>query len=384
MATSKILAMIVGAATGWAYGCLLFPDPDSYRDPDRLTTRLGLSAAGTLAGLLAGGRLKHRLGAWRRWVWGLTAGWLLLLLFIPSVQYPIRGVLTGEPFYRGMPASYWATVFRRGDQPQRSGPSAFRYGVYTWLRSNSPRLAQHYASWFLRNRAPDSPVSYFPNAEATAVLMALTNHSSPVVRREAVHHLRFPKAIPTLIKALVDDDALVRLGAAESLCQLGRTDLARPAVPGLLQALRVVWPDADGIRVARVLLRIDPETAWREAGFAEPRKDFHPRILAWARYVKANPGDASALNSLAWYLATSPDVASRDGRLAVALAQEACQRTAFQSGNYLDTLAAAYAEAGDFAAAVKWQEEALRLHAISGGPERLRGYRERQPYRESH
>jgi tetratricopeptide (TPR) repeat protein len=55
--------------------------------------------------------------------------------------------------------------------------------------------------------------------------------------------------------------------------------------------------------------------------------------------------------------------------------------------NILDTLAAAYAEAGDFDQAIKWQQRAIELNAsdadfVKGGKERLELYRQHKPYRE--
>ncbi|QDS96461.1 tetratricopeptide repeat protein [Roseimaritima multifibrata] len=65
------------------------------------------------------------------------------------------------------------------------------------------------------------------------------------------------------------------------------------------------------------------------------------------------------LNNLAWVLATSPDESLRNGERAVELANEACELTEFKEAHILSTLAAAYAETGDFEKAREWSEKAV-------------------------
>jgi tetratricopeptide (TPR) repeat protein len=97
--------------------------------------------------------------------------------------------------------------------------------------------------------------------------------------------------------------------------------------------------------------------------------------------------EAASANNAAWRAATSTDERYRDGARAIELAQRACELSDWKSAEYLDTLAAAYAEAGDFEQAVEWQQKAIEL-----GPqqpafqqatrERLELFRARTPYRE--
>ena len=61
----------------------------------------------------------------------------------------------------------------------------------------------------------------------------------------------------------------------------------------------------------------------------------------------------TAQNDLAWLLATCPDNSVRNGQKAVELAQQAVQLSNGRSPEILDTLAAAYAEAGRFHEAVE-------------------------------
>ena len=66
-------------------------------------------------------------------------------------------------------------------------------------------------------------------------------------------------------------------------------------------------------------------------------------------------------------------------------AARACALTDHRLPGFLDTLAAAYAEAGRFADAVKWQEKALGMVPPDQRAEyatRLGLYREGKPYRD--
>jgi tetratricopeptide (TPR) repeat protein len=99
------------------------------------------------------------------------------------------------------------------------------------------------------------------------------------------------------------------------------------------------------------------------------------------------PDSALNLNALAWHLCTAPDPNARDGRRAVEIALKACELTEYKNGGYVDTLAAAYAEAGDFAKAVEWQEKALKtgdipIKDMAGAKKRLDLFKEKKAYRE--
>ncbi len=96
--------------------------------------------------------------------------------------------------------------------------------------------------------------------------------------------------------------------------------------------------------------------------------------------------DPVALSRLAWLLATCDDAAIRDGPGAVSLAEKAVAASNGQDPSYLDTLAAAYAEAGQFTKAVTVQKEAMNLLQDETRKRdyasRLKLYEANTPYRE--
>jgi len=98
--------------------------------------------------------------------------------------------------------------------------------------------------------------------------------------------------------------------------------------------------------------------------------------------------DPFALNSYAWFLATCEDDSQRNGKQAVEYATKACNLTHWTQKNCVDTLAAAYAEAGDFDRAIMYQEQALNMNGDYPSDDvitkALQLYGNHKPYRESH
>jgi serine/threonine protein kinase len=81
----------------------------------------------------------------------------------------------------------------------------------------------------------------------------------------------------------------------------------------------------------------------------------------WCRRRSIYAVDAWSQNEHAWLLATSPDAQLRDGSNAVVFAGQAVAATHRQNPEYLATLAAAYAESGQFDKAIAVQNEAITL-----------------------
>jgi len=87
--------------------------------------------------------------------------------------------------------------------------------------------------------------------------------------------------------------------------------------------------------------------------------DHRKAYLDYSRATDLAPTDPQACNGRAWLLATCPDAKYRDGREAVEYGTKACELTGWKDAFYFDTLAAAYAENGQFAKAVEWQTKAV-------------------------
>ncbi|HEX3869765.1 MAG TPA: hypothetical protein VHV77_04985, partial [Pirellulales bacterium] len=77
--------------------------------------------------------------------------------------------------------------------------------------------------------------------------------------------------------------------------------------------------------------------------------------------LRLHSDDAQLHNERAWLLATCPDDEFRDGREALASATRACELTKWKAWGFLDTLAAAQAECGEFDSAVETQQKAIDL-----------------------
>ena len=130
--------------------------------------------------------------------------------------------------------------------------------------------------------------------------------------------------------------------------------------------------------------------AWLEMAVARMGQQDEPQAAnSYRQALDADPSCLTALNNLAWLLATSKNPELRDGGEAIRLSERACQLTAYREPVFVGTLAAAYAEAGRFDEAVRTAGLACDLtrstgqtNLLSRNQSLLAEYKNHVPHRE--
>jgi len=177
------------------------------------------------------------------------------------------------------------------------------------------------------------------------------------------------------------------IGQLEELRQAEPKDLLALLQLGILYSGEGKYDRALEAYSAALAQRPDERLALRGHGDALLNLGKHQQAIAdYEALLKLQPKDPGTLNNLAWVLATSPEEKLRDGKRAVTLAAEACELTDYKAAHILSTLAAAYAETGDFQAAIKWVEKGVEVaKAEEKEPlgKELKSYRAGKPWRES-
>jgi tetratricopeptide (TPR) repeat protein len=125
------------------------------------------------------------------------------------------------------------------------------------------------------------------------------------------------------------------------------------------------------------LAYLDRGNAWRA------KKDYEKAVADYNAAFHLAPNDADTFNEAAWLRATAADERFRNGKKAVELATKANELAGWKNPQYLDTLAAAAAEAGDFGAAIKHETQAIALSpAMQEIKDRLQLFKDHKAYHE--
>jgi tetratricopeptide (TPR) repeat protein len=112
-------------------------------------------------------------------------------------------------------------------------------------------------------------------------------------------------------------------------------------------------------------------------------------VEEWQKVLAIQSDNGNAMSNLAWVFATSPDDSLRDGAKAVQLASEALRISGQRIPIIFRTLAAAYAETGEFSKAIQTAQQGIELansQGNSGLAAELQGnialYEQRRPLRD--
>jgi tetratricopeptide (TPR) repeat protein len=145
------------------------------------------------------------------------------------------------------------------------------------------------------------------------------------------------------------DYFLARYGLGHALLEKGKFDAA---IEHSRAALLIQPGNADCLTVLAIALDEKGQSA--EA------------IQYYERALQISPQSVSALNNLAWLLATSSNAPLRNGVRAIELARRADQLSGGTGALVLRTLAAAYAEAGQFGKAIESAQAAMQTARSQG------------------
>jgi tetratricopeptide (TPR) repeat protein len=195
------------------------------------------------------------------------------------------------------------------------------------------------------------------------------------------------------------DLAIQEKRVGDAIAELERLVQLNPENRLLLMQLASMYQMDDrprkALRIADRLINAEP-TDWQALRL---RGDV---LLALGRHadaindyeeaVKNIPEDeedlSGVLNNLSWVLSTSPEDSVRNGDRALETGLRACELTEYKKSHILSTLAAAYAELGQFDKAIEWSSKAVELGAkeeteqLDQLKEELKNYQDKKPWRE--
>jgi tetratricopeptide (TPR) repeat protein len=183
---------------------------------------------------------------------------------------------------------------------------------------------------------------------------------------EAIREYRKP-----LQTKLDDPNVLNVLGIA-----LGKQDKFDDAIKCFTEALRLVPNSAQAhYYLGQILVQ---------------KGSINEAITHFEEAMRLKPDWVEPMNNLAWLLAASKETTIHNPGKAIRLARRACELTNYKKPDLLDTLAVAYAAAGDFNKAIETAAKALELCRSSerntlkeGIQNRLALYKAGKPYIET-
>ncbi len=138
-------------------------------------------------------------------------------------------------------------------------------------------------------------------------------------------------------------------------------------------------------------IELNPKYAhavFNRANIWHEKREYASAIIDYERAIELDPQNTHVYNNYSWLLSTCPDSRLRNGAKALKLALKAVELNPNEVF-FLDTLAAAYAELGNFKEAIKTVEEAIVLlkkdnneNLMNNLVPQLESYKAGKPWRE--
>ncbi len=192
-------------------------------------------------------------------------------------------------------------------------------------------------------------------------------------------------------KAIADDSMAIQLSPRDSAALVGRGNSYymkgeyKEAIADYSEEIRLSPDWAEGYEDRGMTYRKDGEYAPALADFnraiqlkpgeayfyvnrgrlLERKGEFASAIEDYSKAISLNAMDADAFNLMGWILATCSDASVRNGAKAVEYAKKACDLSDWHNANIVLTLAAAYAEAGNFDSAINTEQKYLKMDGLS-------------------
>src|SRR6266481_1654439 len=157
-------------------------------------------------------------------------------------------------------------------------------------------------------------------------------------------------------------------------CLIGRAhcyfnkEKAVSAMADLNQAIELGVKEPDAYVLRGILDKVD--------------RDYDRSLADYEKAISLDPNDARSYDAEAYFLSVCPMPKYRDAKKAIARATKACEITEWKYADALETLAVAYAEAGQFDDAIKWQAKAAEIDPKAVDEKRLELYQQKQPFRD--
>ena len=283
----------------------------------------------------------------RRW-----RGLLVRLLFFAGTLFPALGFINVYPFRYSFVADHFQYLAS--------------LGIITLASAGVARLLSRWRLW---GRLGGN----LPCLTRLAILASLTWRQSGIyVDAETLWRTTIIRNPDTWMACQNFGTVLLQQGQTDkAILQFQKALAIQPDNPSIRdnlgQALLKNGQEHEALVQFQQVLEYDPgdPTAHYNIGIAVFQKGLVDEAIAhFQKALEIRPDFADAQNNLdntAWLLATSPEAAIRNGPKALALARQLDQLSGGNNPAMLDTLAAAYAETGQFPAAVDAAQRALAL-----------------------